>query len=404
MYQESSLCSKCVAKFDHLWDMDSKRSLLCLGNLLERLVASEISSTERIMTGSWPSPTVASFVARYALRNQKSKGRPNSMCNGTIMHWYKYNILIKDEADLSLGPELARVGDPGFACAVHGRLRRRVPSVRHAPLAGRPGVARWEIDRVMREVALVIAGNPYIADRAAAAGAWRVEILPTVVDLSRYPPSPPPENLVFAIVWIRTPQTQHYLEGIQPALERVCADGGARLVAIGATGLRLGGVPLEAKPWSEGTEAGELRRIDVGIMPLPDCPFGRGKCGLKLIQYMACSRPVVGTPVGVNREIITDGLNGYQATSEEEWVETLVRLRRERGLRIRTREAGRARVEYHCLKVAAPRLASLLESAALGQAAPAANRERSEASTPTGVSVHGTEVGYPTTRHREATL
>jgi len=101
-------------------------------------------------------------------------------------------------------------------------------------------------------------------------------------------------------------------------------------VVIGARGLRLGGVPLEANPWSEGTKAGELRRIDVGIMPLPDCPFERGKCGLKLIQYMACSRPVVGTPVGVNREIITDGLNGYQATSEEEWVEALVRLKRER--------------------------------------------------------------------------
>ncbi len=83
-----------------------------------------------------------------------------------------------------------------------------------------------KIDRVMREVALVVAGNPYIADRATAAGAWRVEILPTVVDLSRYPPSPPPENLVLTIGWIGTPHTQYYLEGIQPALDRVCADGG----------------------------------------------------------------------------------------------------------------------------------------------------------------------------------
>ncbi len=136
---------------------------------------------------------------------------------------------------------------------------------------------RWllgkKIDYVMRSAELVVAGNAYLARRAADAGARRVEILPTVVDLSRYPLVSPPENPVFTIGWIGSPVTSRYLKEVQPALKEVCGDGAARVVAIGAATLDLAEVPLEVKPWTEATEVQGLQQFDVGIMPLPDSPW-----------------------------------------------------------------------------------------------------------------------------------
>jgi glycosyltransferase involved in cell wall biosynthesis len=220
-----------------------------------------------------------------------------------------------------------------------------------------------KIDRIMRGSALVVVGNRYLFDRAKAAGARRIEIIPTVVDLDRYPVSPPPENPTFTIGWIGTPLTARYLELVRPALQALCARGEARVVAIGAGPLNWNDVPLEVRPWSETTEVADLQAIDVGIMPLPDSPFERGKCGLKLIQYMACARPVVASPVGVNVEIVRDALNGFTATTNEEWISALCALKDDRPRRWRMGEAGRALVQEHfSLHLTAPRLAHLLQS------------------------------------------
>jgi glycosyltransferase involved in cell wall biosynthesis len=222
-----------------------------------------------------------------------------------------------------------------------------------------------KIDRVMREAALVVAGNSYLAARADAAGAKQIEQLPTVVDLDRYPPSEPPTNETFTIGWIGTPVTTRYLELVRPALKEVCAGGRARLVAIGSTRLAWDDVPHEVVPWSVATEVAQLQRFDVGIMPLKDSPWERGKCGFKLIQYMACGRPVIGSPVGVNSDIISDGVNGLPATSTEDWIRALRTLQHDAGLRRRMGAAGRAAVEARfCIQVTTPRLADLLRRAA----------------------------------------
>jgi glycosyltransferase involved in cell wall biosynthesis len=222
-----------------------------------------------------------------------------------------------------------------------------------------------KIDGVMRDAVLVVAGNSYIADRARQAGAARVEMLPTVVDLAHYPVSPPPVNEVFTIGWIGTPITAQFLHWLQPALREICRRGPARLVAIGAGPLELEGVPVEVRPWSEATEVRDMQDFDVGIMPLCDTPGTRGKCGLKLIQYMACVLPVVGTPVGVNREIIEHGRNGFHAETKEDWVEAVETLRRDPALRQHMGQAGRNIVEdRYSLAVAAPKFARLLREAA----------------------------------------
>jgi glycosyltransferase involved in cell wall biosynthesis len=226
----------------------------------------------------------------------------------------------------------------------------------------------------MRGAALVVVCNQYLADRAARTGARRIERVPTVVDLARYPVPAAPANETFTIGWIGTPWTARYLELVRPALREVCAGGRARFVAIGAGPLAWNDVPVEIVPWSEATEVNNLQRLDVGIMPLPDSPFERGKCGLKLIQYMACGRPVVASPVGVNRDIVRDGVNGFTATGEQDWVTALSRLRDEPALRKRMREVGRGIVEEQfSLEVTAPRLADLLRSAATKGAAITSN-------------------------------
>ena len=224
-----------------------------------------------------------------------------------------------------------------------------------------------KIDRAMRSARLVVAGNEYLAARARSAGA-RVEVIPTVVDLERYPVSPVPPGRPFTLGWIGTPATQVYLAGLAPVLAEACRGGATRVLAIGPrTSFSLPGVPLEVKPWSEEQEAPALQEFDVGLMPLPDTPWARGKCGLKLVQYMASGRPVVASPVGANRDIVEHGKTGYLASSDAEWLSAISELRSSRELRERMGRAGRARAESsYSLAAAAPRLALLLTQVARG--------------------------------------
>jgi glycosyltransferase involved in cell wall biosynthesis len=218
-----------------------------------------------------------------------------------------------------------------------------------------------KIDELMKRAALVIAGNEYIAQRARAVGARRVEILPTAVDLSRFDKERLTQNKVFTVGWIGTPQTSRYLQEIEEALKTVCHDGAARFVAVGSSTLDLEGVPLEVRPWNEQGEVEELTQFDVGVMPLLDSPWERGKCGHKLLLYMAASCPVVASPVGVNTEIVEHGTNGYLASQPEEWIQALNSLRENSQLRTRMGQAGRRKVaRLYATSVIAPRLASLL--------------------------------------------
>jgi len=220
-----------------------------------------------------------------------------------------------------------------------------------------------KIDIVMRRAALVIVGNDYLGDYAYKAGAKRVEHIPSVVDLDRYNSTMKQEDPVFTIGWIGSPATAKYLDIVHPALAEVCKKGSARLVLVGSGQFELDGVPAEIHPWSEETEVAEIQDFDVGIMPMPDEAWARGKCGYKLIQYMASARPVIASPVGVAREIVEDGRNGFFATTTTDWVNALSILRNKPGLREEMGKAGRKKVETHyCMQITAPRLASLLRS------------------------------------------
>jgi glycosyltransferase involved in cell wall biosynthesis len=222
-----------------------------------------------------------------------------------------------------------------------------------------------KIDRVMRSATLVTVGNAYLGNRARMAGARCVVEIPSTVDIDRYRPDREFGTNSFTIGWIGSPITEHYLRLVEGPLRVMSQEAGVRITLIGASKNPFDAIPVDVRPWSTDTEVAELRQIDVGIMPLPDAPWERGKCGYKLIQYMACAKPVVASPVGANREIVQDGRSGFLAHDSFGWIESLRRLRRDLQLRRYMGAEGRRRVEMNYSRQGlAPRLADLLESSA----------------------------------------
>jgi glycosyltransferase involved in cell wall biosynthesis len=220
---------------------------------------------------------------------------------------------------------------------------------------------------ICRLAAHVIAGNSYLADYARRVNE-RVTIVPTTIDTEKYTARERSGAGGTPVIgWSGSYSTAQHLNTLRAALQRLARQERFRLRVIGAPDFRLEGVDVEALPWRSETEVADLRAIDIGIMPLPDEPWSRGKCGLKALQYMALGVPTVCSPVGVNTEIIEDGVSGCLAASEDEWVEQLTLLLRSTELRARLGAAGRARVEErYSAAVQAPRVFQVIESVVRG--------------------------------------
>jgi glycosyltransferase involved in cell wall biosynthesis len=204
-----------------------------------------------------------------------------------------------------------------------------------------------KVARIMAAAEAVIAGNEYIAAYARQNGARRVVVQPTVVDPLRYPvrlSEPPPP---FRVVWIGSPLTSVYLDIVREPLQRLGSDGPLEILLIGAAQSALAGLPVRRYDWSEAGEANAIAEGSVGIMPLPDYPWERGKCGYKLIQYMACGLPVVASPVGSNAHLVEPDRNGLLASTPEDWYSALSLLRREPARAWRMGLAGREKIEAH---------------------------------------------------------
>jgi glycosyltransferase involved in cell wall biosynthesis len=221
-----------------------------------------------------------------------------------------------------------------------------------------------KIDSVMRHASMVIAGNDYLAERAIQAGAKRVEYLPSAVDVRQYVLTEASPDPVFRIGWIGAPVTAPYLELVRESIERLGQESDVRLILIGSGQIQpFSNVSTEILPWTEKIDTQLSQLFDVGIMPLVDGPFERGKCGYKLIQYMAGGLPVIGTPVGVNATIVEPGVNGYLASSSSDWYTALCELRDDFPKRKMMGQAGRRKAEQmYNLHGTAPKLLSLLSS------------------------------------------
>ena len=221
--------------------------------------------------------------------------------------------------------------------------------------------------KLMQGAAMVVAGNQYLAEFARQAGAPHVEVVPTVIDLERYPMVSHKRAggnvLPCCVGWIGQRATASFLAPYAPLFKRLTAEGRARFAAIGIDAQSLG-LPMASIPWTEQTEVASIASFNIGIMPLLDGFFERGKCGYKLIQYMACGLPVVASPVGVNRQIVEHGVNGFLAETPAQWEQALTTLLADTGLRQRMGQAGRQKVEQeYCIQATGPRMAALLQGA-----------------------------------------
>jgi len=224
---------------------------------------------------------------------------------------------------------------------------------------------RKSFGKTVRLCDWVVAGNAYLQEHAATFSR-AVSVLPTPVDTASYIPREMDANSETIVIgWLGSKSTVHYLRPLAPVLCELRSKFPhvqTKIVSDSFHGMEsLGGIQ---KIWNETEEVQDLQSFDIGIMPLPDDPWTRGKCGFKLLQYQAVSLPVVCSAVGVNREIVTEGVNGYFADTPQEWFEGLSTLISSRELRVQLGKAGRKRVEKeYALKIIWPRFLATLRKA-----------------------------------------
>lgn len=220
-----------------------------------------------------------------------------------------------------------------------------------------------KIDTVMRHSYCIIAGNDYLAKRAQRAGAKRIEIIPTVIDLQRYPPKTEYYSNQIIIGWIGSPSTFKYVKQITSVLKELTQKYKVQIHIVGANeaiGLEEN---MQFISWTANSEVQSILNFDIGIMPLEDTPWELGKCSYKLIQYMACGVPVVASNIGMNKEVVEEGENGYLVNNEEEWLIALKKLVLDETHREKMGTNGRVKVEVsYCLQQTNAKLISILEN------------------------------------------
>lgn len=210
-----------------------------------------------------------------------------------------------------------------------------------------PTYGRWlprlvkmpsKVKFTLRAATQVIAGSNHLAAFAQQHNA-NVTVIPTTVDTDQFVPCRS-KNETPILGWIGSHSTGPYLRSVMPALARVAQTHKFKLRVIGAK-IDAPGVPVEHVPWSPEGEVANLQSFDIGLYPMPDDAWARGKAGLKAIQYMACGVPVVASPVGATNQIVRHGHNGLLAGSEAQWVQAITRLLDDDGLRTTMGNVGR---------------------------------------------------------------
>jgi glycosyltransferase involved in cell wall biosynthesis len=216
---------------------------------------------------------------------------------------------------------------------------------------------------ICRIASHVMVGNPYLADYARQVND-RVTVIPTTIDTEKYRvPERNGKSGPVVIGWTGSHSTVQHLDTMRGALKKLAEKESFRLRVIGTPAYECAPVNVEAMPWRAETELEDLSDIDIGMMPLPDDRWSKGKCGLKALQFMALGIPTICSPVGVNTDIIQDDQNGFIAATEDEWVEKLTRLLRSAELRRRLGHAGRVTVEEkYSAKTQTPRVYEIFKT------------------------------------------
>jgi glycosyltransferase involved in cell wall biosynthesis len=223
--------------------------------------------------------------------------------------------------------------------------------------------------RIISLSSVVIAGNETLKHYASSYND-NIAVIPTPVDTDHFRPPPEPalsDSIV--IGWIGSNTTAPYLQMVEPALEELSRRHPNLELRIVGGSYQPAAVPhVSLRRWGLESELRELHGFDIGIMPMPDTEWTRGKCGFKTLFYMSVGLPSVSSPVGITTEIIQDGVNGYLASSTRQWVDRLGALIEDIETRRRIGQAGRQTVEEKfSLHTQAPRLLEVIEQAAAGR-------------------------------------
>jgi glycosyltransferase involved in cell wall biosynthesis len=268
--------------------------------------------------------------------------------------------------------EAALLGPPVFEKLIH---QRRVPIVfdfddaifvsYRSPSNGYLSYLKFasKTKTICRIASHVMVGNPYLAEYARQVNN-RVTVIPTTIDTEKYKVSPARNSSGPPVIgWTGSHSTVQHLDTLRGALKKLAERESFRLRVIGTPAYECPPIDVEAMAWRADTELKDLSGIDIGVMPLPDDKWSKGKCGLKALQFMALGIPTVCSPVGVNTDIIQDDQNGFMAGTEDEWVDKLSRLLRSHELRQRLGQAGRATIEQKYSAITqAPRVYEIFKS------------------------------------------
>jgi glycosyltransferase involved in cell wall biosynthesis len=208
---------------------------------------------------------------------------------------------------------------------------------------------------------MVIVGNSYLAERARRFNS-NVKILPIGLEVGDYKLAyPPRDDNKIHLVWIGSKSTLSYLGAIKAALEEI----GARfdnvvLRIICDDFFELQNMQVEKRLWSKDTRAIDLAGCDIGLAPLPDNRFTRGKCSFKVLEYACAGLPVVASPIGTNSDHICDNVTGFLVTNTQEWIGRITQLIEDGELRKRMGQEGRAYAEKFDVSVIGKQLTELI--------------------------------------------
>ncbi len=220
-----------------------------------------------------------------------------------------------------------------------------------------------KIDKVMRYSDVVVAGNSYLAAHAERAGAKQIDIIPTVIDLNRYPVREKNDSPSFILGWIGTKSTfeKHLAPCKDWMIKLLAKNPDMELHIVGIPEDKGWGNQIKWIPWKEDTEVLEIGKMDVGIMPLQDSLWERGKCAYKLIQYAACGIPGIASDVGMNREVTLPNHTGFLANTTDEWLNLINELKNNPQKKKELGHNARKLVEEkYCLQVTVQKWISLL--------------------------------------------
>lgn len=219
-------------------------------------------------------------------------------------------------------------------------------------------------ERTIRLADCVIAGNHYLADHARRFCS-NVHVLPTGLDLRPYEqPKPPKKDDNTRLVWIGSRSTLKYLQEIGPALEKTAAEDARLALRVIADDFPiLNEIAVENCRWSLETQVRDMLACDIGLAPLPDNRFTRGKCGFKILQYFAVGLPVIASPVGVNCDLIEESGGGILATTPAQWQQAIEKLAQNPQLREQMGQKARAFVKQYDTEVLAKKFREIIQTA-----------------------------------------